>query len=350
LNPLQDIDATIDHQKPNQIINELEDVDRHINIKQGTKFENGDTRAHDEFFRSNNYVKNVAHQDDILKEKEVSNIVEYNMKSDYVGNVKNEVLPYRTIEVIFNKKNIYVNKQHPNPVGICFDIYDKNKWLAVLNKKDGKSKIIHKSDIPHFYSFRNFVNPYPEDEILLIKKKILKSLSKSIREVRLQKNLPTNITKNKEIIDMLDLYLIFYEMKDLGISSTIEHKDRINEWYKNFKTKLPNKIRLSFQPLFYNHTNEGIISTHIEENCAEFLKSFGKNQTFMTSCKIFEYPNRIMSVRIVISVYTKISENDRTQQDSDIDDNVYQMTIENDAYYNNQNRITFEDENEKLLK
>jgi hypothetical protein len=197
LNLNRDIGNGLITEKVNQIIDEVEYVDKHINIKQGTKLENitaDDILAHDEFFKSNNFIKNIPNQEEIQRDKEASYLIEHNYKSDYFG-IKNEILPYRTIEVIFNKKNIYVNKQHPNPVGILFDIYDRNKWLAVFNKRDNKSKVIWKSDIQPFYSFRNFLNPYPEEELLLIKRKLLKGMCTGIRNIRIQKNLPTNISK-----------------------------------------------------------------------------------------------------------------------------------------------------------
>jgi hypothetical protein len=152
-----------------------------------------------------------------------------------------------------------------------------------------------------------------------------------------------NLYKNKEIIEMLDLYLIYLEMKDLGIGSIDEHNIRVSEWHSCMKTKLPNKVRYTLQPFFFNYTNDSIISTYIEEHCAEFIKSFGKNQNFLITCKFFEYPNRIVSVRIMISAYTKIGDNERTQLDNDIDENVYQITV--DDY----DDLGFDDESRKLL-
>jgi hypothetical protein len=143
---------------------------------------------------------------------------------------------------------------------------------------------------------------------------------------------------------MLDLYLIYLEMKDLGIGTT-EHNSRVKEWHEYMKTKLPNKVRFTILPLFFNYTNETSISNFIEENCAGFIKSFAKNQTFVITCKLFEYPNRIMSVRFIISVFIKIGENERTQS-SNIDANVYQNT---DFDRSEKNDMSFEDESEQLL-
>ena len=72
---------------------------------------------------------------------------------------------------LFNKQNIYINYQYPDPAGIYYDIYDSTKWVPLIRKvsTDDNEKIDKQKDksqpelwlqeIPVFYNFRNFPGP-----------------------------------------------------------------------------------------------------------------------------------------------------------------------------------------------
>jgi centrosomal protein CEP76 len=122
---------------------------------------------------------------------------EYIWKEEYeFRKIKNDILPYKTIDCIFNKKNVYINLQNPDPVRISFDIYDNKLWYNVLRDKDKDGKeIIWKNDIPTFYSFRNFASPYSDDEIDLMKKQILRYVNDTIKNVRMLKNMSTKMKR-----------------------------------------------------------------------------------------------------------------------------------------------------------
>ncbi len=95
-----------------------------------------------------------------------------------------------------------------------------------------------------------------------------------------------------------------------------DYEKLIGEWKTKFKKELPNKVKYTYFPLFFNYTNENLISTYIEENSSDIFKFQNKNQIFILGCKIFEYPNRIMSVRIIISWYMKVGEHEFENKES----------------------------------
>jgi hypothetical protein len=332
----EEIDTTPFLDKPSSIIADLDYVDLHINIKQGTKYEKLATnpnKAEEEYVRAHNFVvKNKMIEEEELKGKKDIIAKEFLWKDEYKKDTTNEVLPYRTIDVIFNKKNIYLNMQNPNPVGILYDIYNKEKWFSVLkiresNNPDPLQARIWKQDIPAFYSFRNFLPYYIDEEIEMMKKNILSSVTNCIRVTRNQKNLNTMFKNNKELREILDLYLIFLELKELGLTNKKDHRRRINSWQQYVKDKMMNKIRLSMIPFYFNYANETLISSYIEDNCVSFLQSSKKEPVFIITCKIFQYPNRVLSVRVLISVYSKISQEDYSDE---IDRDIYQTTIEDE--------------------
>ncbi len=71
---------------------------------------------------------------------------------------------------------------------------------------------------------------------------------------------------------MLDLYLIFMEMKDLNIDSKEESYEKVKNWKQFLKTKLAHKTRICMLPLFFNFVYENSIESYLRENAAVFLQ------------------------------------------------------------------------------
>ena len=124
-----------------------------------------ETKGEKTFLKMNKLEKEGDKVEDFNVNKN-STMEQFILKREQFKEIKNEVLPYRTIDVIFNKKNVFVNLQNPNPVGIFYDIYDVDKWYQFLRTKDEEQKEeeksdekIWKEDIPSFYSFKIFANP-----------------------------------------------------------------------------------------------------------------------------------------------------------------------------------------------
>jgi len=75
---------------------------------------------------------------------------------------------------------------------------------------------------------------------------------------------------------------------------------KLYDWKKNFHTFMRKKYVHKIYPLFFNYFSETLISSYIQENCTDFINDANKTVSFMVGCKIFQYPNRILSVRIIL--------------------------------------------------
>jgi hypothetical protein len=185
-------------------------MEQHTNVKLGTKFENlvGNGKVDEEFLIHNNLVKkkngkifyNLVGGDQEHDDKKQKNMAkDFEWKREYSNRkkkVKNDILPYKTIDIVFNKKNIWINLQNPDPVRIIYDLYNNQRWMSVLKtRNDAGKEMIWKNDIPTFYSFRNFASFYTEDEMEATKKSILKAVNEAIRSTRMIKNLSTKFKR-----------------------------------------------------------------------------------------------------------------------------------------------------------
>lgn len=168
---------------------------------------------------------------------ETSNINEVrDEKTEMKDKEKRNYLPYRSIDCIFNKKNIWINLQNPNPEKIVYDIWDESKWYPLnfyLNregnvngkeededpllssihknnfdpfKKKSKNSVefidkdklkkdflINMEDIPAFYNFKDLIIPYSDEKLVELKNNILDKLKYYIEKCRNEMMLPTSV-------------------------------------------------------------------------------------------------------------------------------------------------------------
>ena len=262
------------------------------------------------------------------------------LKNEDLKQLKNEVLPYRTVDAIFNKKNVFLNLQNPNPASIHYDIYDINKWYPFLltELKNTKAhtrhqhpfqhnnnptaplnaQMIWKEAIPSFYSFKNCKNAYTADEIERMKKEIIFEFQKTIRSIRNQKGLNSFFKTSREIKEILELYLIFQEMYQVGLLSNTDNRNRMDDWSYYFVEKMHNMTKYYFLPLCFSYSHD------IQNSLFDFQEFLFKNLKdgfIHVVCKIFQYPNQVLSIRVLIVLCCKC------QEDTNMSGNeFYQMT------------------------
>ena len=308
----EDITKEFEQELPLEMLNQMDNTEKYINIQNKTSYaQNSHHELEGHLLKTFNIQQKNKKLDD--QEQDRGNVKPSEFKwNDELGfDSKNNVLPYRTIDTIFNKQNIYINKQYPDPAGIYFDIYNTEKWYTVIkDKKD--DEIIWQQDIPTFYCFRNFEPPYSSEEIDNQKKKILRSVEYKIRSLRSNKNFNTKFRKSRDILELVDLYALFLELKDTGFHRD-KHYERIKNWVKVLKSRM-GKERMTFLPIHFNYFNEDKIVRYLEENCRAYVENSLKNINLIVSCKIFQYPNRIISTRLTICTIYKISYEDLIEE------------------------------------
>lgn len=323
----------------NEQITTSENNNIHNNIKEQQQLYDNDNNDKDEDKENGTPYKNNNPSYNKIKTKE-----HFILKNEELKKLKNEVLPYRTIDAIFNKKNIFINLQNPNPACIHYDIYDITKWHPFLltefkntkrqnrhppqhttnttttnnNNTSLNVNMIWKETIPPFYSFKNCKNPYTIDEIDKMKKEIVFEFQKTIRSIRNQKGLNSFFKTSREIKEILELYLIFQEMYQVGLLSNIDNRNRMDDWSYYFVEKMHNMTKYYFLPLCFSYSHD------IQNSLFDFQEFLFKNLKdgfIHVVCKIFQYPNQVLSIRVLIVLCCKC------QEDTNMSGNeFYQMT------------------------
>lgn len=100
-----------------------------------------------------------------------------------------------------------------------------------------------------------------------------------------------------------------------SIIITSEFKKRVREWELQVKSKMPRFYRMEAKKLHFNFYELETIRREIKEDLENFYKVRNKFMMFACSARIYNYINQIVSVRVVIAKFSKINEEDMTEED-----------------------------------
>ena len=100
-----------------------------------------------------------------------------------------DLLPWGSIELIFNHKNIWANIQHQNPSKIMYELYNTKQWRPFLSVWNGKIELPWLSKVGAFYSISNLEAPISTENIVSLETMIMKDIKFTIDSQRSSLNL-----------------------------------------------------------------------------------------------------------------------------------------------------------------
>ena len=207
-------------------------------------------------------------------------------------------LPYRTIDVIFNNKNVFMNKQHFDPARIYFDLYDTDLWHPFIPK----SKII----FPPFYSPPTLLPPLG----LPSAKKLLDILTKEMKirisALRSGKNLGTSWKNQKDpCVDLMEKHLTYLEEVARGEHEEDQIKIEKRDWSLKMRQYMPTNYRFAAIPSHFNYPEPDRIASVFIENAQDFFIANFKDMKWALAINIFPYVGKIISIRIIVAYFYK---------------------------------------------
>lgn len=119
------------------------------------------------------------------------------------------------------------------------------------------------------------------------------------------------------------------ELESLGDLKKEVYIKKIKEWKDAFENLITGKYKYKILPLHMNYFDENKIKDLISKNIYfnDFILDINlkRRGSFITAVMIFQYPNRVLSIRIVIVGFYK----DQSLDEVDSKD-IYQITVSDD--------------------
>lgn len=100
-------------------------------------------------------------------------------------------MPYETIDIIFNRNNIYANFQYHDPMSIKYNLYDNECWRPYIYHSD----TIWRGKFEPFYSLTNPGPCYSPGLVNKMKESLIKEMRVGLTAARSGKNLQTKFKK-----------------------------------------------------------------------------------------------------------------------------------------------------------
>lgn len=205
-------------------------------------------------------------------------------------------VPYRTIDVIFNNKNIYMNLQHFDPTRILYDIYDKTLWCPFV---PDNQKVFGA-----FYSPPTLHPPLHLPVAKRLHDSIIKEIKISISALRSGKNLGTSWKNQKDrCVEEMENHLKFLEKNARGEFSESKAKMEKRNWGIQMKQFMPTNFRMTAVPSHFNYPEPDRIASIFIENAKDFFLSNYKNMKWALAVRIFPYVGKIISIRILVACF-----------------------------------------------
>ena len=251
-----------------------------------------------------NFVDHDKTIDEEISKGNEKNFLPVDIFKDSSGQAVEEIiLPYETIDLIFNQNNIYANCQFHSPEQIYYNLYEKSQWLPYFMVDNN----IWRGKFEPFYSVCNFGPVYSPSLVKKMTDALVKEMRVGIAAARSGKNLPTRFKKKNEVINkQLGKYLDLLENRHLNRISEKEFMNQKQDWEVVVKKYMPKFYRMEAQSIFFNFFETEIIRREITDDLEDFWYSKIKNIVFATSARVYAYPNQIVSVRIMLAKIYRI--------------------------------------------
>ncbi|KRX11165.1 C2 domain [Pseudocohnilembus persalinus] len=294
-------------------------------------------------------------------------------------------LPYRTVEIVFNSRNIYANLRNQNPPQILYHLFDEDHWFPFIQNKYQPVK--NKNNQPVKDQFGNELkktifkwqgkidtfwegkNPHKEmsaQKIKILQQEIISEIKLAVENQRSTLNFQTkwkiqqdsttkHLGKLLNILEFRDLGRKWVEEVEIDVISkqkvniSFTYDKALEKWKTDMKQFLPENFQFFASPLKFKLSDKMRIKAIILENLKSLINKKAPNLVFGISCKIYNYPNKINSVRLVLAYYSNMISNniEVDDEDSEVQENFLDEDAQAD-YDSDQDEE--EDQEDNLIK
>lgn len=208
-------------------------------------------------------------------------------------------VPYRTIDIIFNNKNIFLNLQHFDPSRILYDIYNPSLWYPFVKK----NFIAY----PAFYTPPVLIPPLSIPQARRLHSSIIKEMKIGISALRSGKNLGTSWkNQNDPVIEIMEKHLYFLEEVARGKYEESELQAEKRKWSYKIRQFMPTMYRFNAYPAHFNYAEPDRIASLFIEKAKDFFCLQSKNVKWAVAARVFPYASKMISIRIIIACFYPI--------------------------------------------
>ncbi|KJP87388.1 hypothetical protein AK88_02945 [Plasmodium fragile] len=208
-------------------------------------------------------------------------------------------VPYKTIDLIFNNKNIFLNLQDPNPLNIWYDYWKVDLWFPF-------SSIDY--TIQPCFTIKNYSHKIEDMELDRLAKELRGNIEKNINIYRASRNLPTRWNRDETLELFLQVGLeLLHQLNTSRKEDALLAKLKIEDWKKALYYKVPQSHRLLGFPYHFNTCKSKFISDKLISTLA-ILESRDRSLCLSLAVCLYSLPGDFISAYIYIITCVKITQ------------------------------------------
>jgi len=206
-------------------------------------------------------------------------------------------MPYRSLDLMFNHANIWVNKQDPSPGKIWFDLWRPSYWFQFSP--------INYAITPCFVPKANG-QVLKDMEQVAIKQDIIDKVYVEVTVFRGSRNLNTRWNKDSTLIIFLEKGLeLVHQLETSRDEDRMLADAKLRDWRNALFKKLPSQHRLRGNPIHFNIADAKTIGDTVVSKC-DFIECRHQSATFACGVFIKCLPGELVSVYVYLLVVQKI--------------------------------------------
>ncbi|VUZ99135.1 double C2-like domain-containing protein, putative [Plasmodium vivax] len=208
-------------------------------------------------------------------------------------------VPYKTIDLIFNNKNIFLNLQDPNPLNIWYDYWRVDLWFPF-------SSIDY--NIQPCFTIKNYSHKIEDMELDRLAKELRSNIEKNINIYRASRNLSTRWNRDETLELFLQVGLeLLHQLNTSRKEDALLAKLKIEDWKKALYHKVPQSHRLLGFPYHFNTCKSKFISDKLISTLA-ILESRDRSLCLSLAVCLYSLPGDFISAYIYIITCVKITQ------------------------------------------
>eukprot|EP00397_Hematodinium_sp_SG-2012_P000037 GEMP01000037.1.p1 GENE.GEMP01000037.1~~GEMP01000037.1.p1 ORF type:complete len:2410 (+),score=521.09 GEMP01000037.1:90-7319(+) len=214
------------------------------------------------------------------------------------------ILPYKTIEVMFNHANLWANLQHQNPGSIYYDVWNPMYWYKFAPSDSF-------SFTAHFARDSPMRPPIQESKLLDMRRQIEEAINLAIQTGRSECSRTTVFSRDSHTAEILRQGLEVYEIGIIMGANTAGH-DLKKKWLQFLYSKVPQDHKMVAWPLLFNFAHPDAVANAAMEHLER--SAFNEpNAVFSTAAHLRGWPNGIITVFVYILLIQPAPPSTRTQ-------------------------------------
>ncbi|SCP03711.1 double C2-like domain-containing protein, putative [Plasmodium malariae] len=208
-------------------------------------------------------------------------------------------LPYKTIDLIFNNKNIYLNLQESSPLNIWYDYWKFDLWFPFSSVE---------YNIKPCFTLKSFSHKMENMELDRIAKELRTNIEKNINIYRASRNLSTRWNRDETLELFLQIGLeLLHQLNTSRNEDALLAKVKIEDWKKALYHKVPQSHRLLGFPYHFNTYKSKFISDKLISTLA-ILESRDRSLCLSLAVCLYSLPGDFISAYIYIITCVKITQ------------------------------------------